>query len=96
MPKYFLFKVADYYLYYTSHCLVECMHVHASDGQLSESGSAKFFVKEDGSTVLTKRGRLNDRQIVAIQKFIKKHYMEMYKTWSEESEYGFYGSRQND
>ena len=32
MPKYYEFKVAGYYLYFTSFCVVECMHVHASDG----------------------------------------------------------------
>ena len=45
MPKYFKNKVCGYYLYYTSFCLVECMHAHASDTQLREAGSAKFFVK---------------------------------------------------
>ena len=46
MPKYYQFKVAGYYLYFTSHCVIECMHVHASDRKLTESGSAKLFVKE--------------------------------------------------
>ena len=27
MPKYYDFKVAGYYLYFTSFCVVECMHV---------------------------------------------------------------------
>lgn len=31
MPKYFLNKIAGYYLYYTKHCVIECMHAHASD-----------------------------------------------------------------
>ena len=31
MPKYYEFKVAGYYLYFTSFCTVACMHVHASD-----------------------------------------------------------------
>ena len=31
MPKYYEFKIAGYYLYFTSHCVIECMHVHASD-----------------------------------------------------------------
>ena len=39
MPKYYPFKVYGYYLYYTSFCIIECMHVHASDTRLSESGS---------------------------------------------------------
>ena len=45
MPKYYDFKVAGYYLYFTSFCVVECMHVHASDSKFTEGGSAKFFVK---------------------------------------------------
>ena len=45
MPKYFQFKICGYYLYFTSHCVIECMHVLASDSRLTESGSAKFFVK---------------------------------------------------
>ena len=35
-------------LYFTSFCVVECMHVHASDSKLTEGGSAKFFVKNNG------------------------------------------------
>ena len=31
MPKYYEYKVCGYYLYYTSHCIIEAMHVHASD-----------------------------------------------------------------
>ena len=45
MPKYFSFKVCGYDLYFTSHCVVECMHAHASDEELTEAGSAKFFVR---------------------------------------------------
>jgi hypothetical protein len=66
------------------------MHAHASDKRLTESGSAKFFVKSDGSTVVQEKGVLTDIQINKIQKYIKKHYMEMYLMWSEDSEQGFY------
>lgn len=45
MPKYYDFMICGYYLYFTSHCIVEAMHVHASDRRLTESGSAKLFVK---------------------------------------------------
>ena len=31
------------------------MHAHASDSKLTEIGSAKFFVKSDGSTVVQKK-----------------------------------------
>lgn len=66
------------------------MHAHASDRKLTEEGAAKFFVKGNGDTVLDKRGVLKDREISKIQAYIKKHYKEMYKKWSEYSENGFY------
>ena len=90
MPKYYDFKVAGYYLYFTSFCVIECMHVHASDSKLTEGGSAKFFVKNNGDTVLQNRGILNDREIAKISEFIKDHYQEMYLRWSLYSEKGYY------
>lgn len=91
MPKYYEFKVAGYYLYFTSFCTVECMHVHASDNKLTEYRSAKFFVKSNGDTKLQNRGSLNDRQINKIQQFIKEHYQQMYLKWSLYSHNGFFG-----
>ena len=90
MPKYYEFKIAGYYLYFTSYCVIECMHVHASDRKLTESGSAKFFVKDNGDTVLQNRGILNDREIRKIQEFIKQ---KMYLKWSEYSIESYYGQK---
>ena len=90
MPKYFPFKICGYYLYFTSHCIVECMHVHAGDEELTEKGSAKFFVKSDGSSKVMERGRLKDREINAIQKFIRENYESMYITWRTISLNGYY------
>ena len=95
MPKYYEFKVVGYFLYFTSFCIVECMHVHASDSKLTEGSSAKFFVKENGDTVLQMRGMLSDKEISKIQAFIKENYKEMYLKWAKYSENGFYGSTQN-
>ena len=92
MPKYYEFKVAGYYLYFTSFCVVECMHVHASDKKLTEAGSAKFFVKGNGDSVLQSRGILTDREIIKIQTFIKENYEKMYEKWAQYSENGFYNS----
>lgn len=78
MPKYYQFKVIGYYLYFTSFCIVECMHVHASDSKLTESGSAKFFVKANGDSILQNKGVLNEREIAKIQAFIKENYKDMY------------------
>ena len=90
MPKYFPFKINGYYLYFTSHCILECMHVHASDEELTEGKAAKFFVRSDGSSVVADRGRLKDKEISAIQKFISNNYEAMYTTWRALSQNGFY------
>ena len=90
MPKYYQYKVAGYYLYFTSKCVIEAMHVHASDRKLTESGSAKFFVKEDGTSTVQERGVLTDQEIRKIQEFIKERYKEMYQKWSEYTDTGFY------
>ncbi len=90
MPKYYEYKIAGYYLYFTSFCTVECMHVHASDSSLTEAGSAKLFVKSNGDTVLQHRGILTDRELRRIQAFIKQNYKEMYQKWSAYSKNAYY------
>lgn len=92
MPKYYQFKVAGYYLYFTSHCIIECMHVHANDRKLTEAGSAKFFVKENGDTLLQNRGILTEKELSKIQNFIKINYKDMYIKWSEYSSNGYFGN----
>ena len=91
MPKYYEFKIMGYYLYFTSFCVIECMHVHASDSKLTEAGSAKFCVKSNGDTVLQNRGMLNDREIKRISAFIKQNYKDMYIRWSQYSGNSYYG-----
>lgn len=90
MPKYYRFRIADHYLYFTSHCIVEAMHVHASDKHLTEEHSAKFFVREDGSTLVQKHGDLTEREEIIIRRFIKENYLDMYKTWKDFGGKGFY------
>ena len=91
MPKYYGFKVCGYYLYYTASCVIEAMHVHASDRRLTEAGSAKFFVKSNGDTTVEKQGQLNDREVRQIREFIKENYKEMYFKWLELANTGYYG-----
>ena len=90
MPKYYTFKIVGYYLYFTSKCVIEAMHVHASDSKLTEEVSAKFFVKGNGDSVLQSKGILTDKEINKIQAFIKINYQDMYKKWAEFSTQGFY------
>ena len=90
MPKYYEYKVCGYYLYYTSHCVIEAMHVHASDKKLTEAGSAKFFVKSNGDTTIEIKGTLSEHEIRKIREFIKENYREMYLKWAEKSNSGYY------
>jgi hypothetical protein len=69
------------------------MHGHASDSKLTESGSAKFFVKSNGDTTVEKQGVLTDREVRKIREFIKMHYKEMYFKWIEVADTGFYGEK---
>jgi len=90
MPKYYEFKVCGYYLYFTAKCIVEAFHIHASDSKLTEECSAKFFVYEDGSTLVQKTGVLSKKEISKIQLFIKENYKDMYRTWQLLSSQSFY------
>ena len=90
MPKYFDFMICGYYLYFTSHCIIEAMHVHASDKRLTEAGSAKLFVKGNGDTEVKVRGVLTDKELRIIREFIKDNYKEMYIRWSSMSPNEFY------
>lgn len=90
MPKYYEFMICGYYLYFTSHCVIEAMHVHASDGRMTEAGSAKLFVRGNGDTEVKERGMLTDKELRIIRGFIKENYKEMYIKWSSMSPNGFY------
>ncbi len=94
MPKYSPFKVAGYYLYFTMACTVECMHTHASDTKLTESGSAKLFIKSNGDTIIQNWGIVSEKDMRTIQRYIKKNYIVMFEKWSQYSVHGFYGEDQ--
>lgn len=89
MPKYYDFMICGYFLYFTSHCIIEAMHVHASDKKLTEAGSAKLFVKGNGDTEVQTQGKLTDKELRIIRAFIKENYKEMYIKWSSMSNNGF-------
>ena len=90
MPKYTEDIIAGYTLYFTSFCIVEAMHVHASDSALTEAGSAKLFVYANGDTKVEKQGRVNDRDMHKIREYIKKNHQWMYAKWREKSNNGYF------
>ncbi len=93
MPKYTNDVVAGYILYFTSKCVIEAMHVHASDKELSETGSAKLYVYENGDTKIQQWGTVNEQDMNKIQAYIKINYKLMYEKWSRYSDNGFYEKR---
>lgn len=90
MPKYTSDIVAGYILYFTSKCVVEAMHVHASDKALTEHSSAKIYVYENGETKVERFGQVNEQDMKRIRRYIKNNYKEMYKKWCMYSDTGFY------
>ena len=66
MPKYYSYKAAGYFLYFTSKCIVEAFHVHASDGRLTEHGSAKDVIAGARNTddLLLRISALSDKELV--------------------------------
>lgn len=90
MPKYTSDIVAGYILYFTSKCVVEAMHVHASDRALTEQGSAKLYVYEDGETKVERSGQVNEQDMKRIRRYIKNNYEEMFQKWCKYSDTGFY------
>ena len=93
MPKYANDIVAGYVLYFTSKCVIEAMHVHASDKELSETGSAKLYVYENGDTKIQQWGTVNKQDMRKIQAYIKVNYKLMYEKWSRYSDNGFHEKR---
>ena len=83
MPKYFNFTVDGYTLYFTSKCVVEAMHAHASDSKLTERGSAKFWVLPGGGSHVQNRGTLSNIEIADIQRFIANNYEKMFEILKE-------------
>ena len=67
--------------------------MHASDKKLTESSSAKFFVKSSGETTVENMGVLTEREAKMIREFIKDNYKERYLKWIEKSDNGFFGEK---
>lgn len=51
----FLKPIKEVKIDYTASCVIEAMHVHASDRKMTEAGSAKFFVMNNGDTTVEKK-----------------------------------------
>ncbi len=95
MPKYVPDMIAGYYLYFTAKCVVEAMHVHASDADLNPSTAAKLFVYDNGDTLVQHAGCVNDRDMAKIRAYIKNNHKQMYKKWQKYSDNGYYKKRTN-
>lgn len=91
MPKYTNEKIGGHYLYFTSSCCKEPMHIHASNRSLKKAGSAKFFVMRGGDTFVAEKGTLSSREINQIKEYIRFHQKDMYDLQAQKSSIGFWG-----
>lgn len=90
MPKYVPDMVAGYYLYFTAKCVIEAMHVHAGDANMTKCTSAKLYVYENGDTKVQRSGCVNDRDMAKIREYIKNNHRQMYNKWKKYSDNGYY------
>ena len=90
MPKYTSDIVAGYVLYFTSKCIVEAMHVRASEKEMAQQYAAKLFVYKNGDTKVQRRGTVNDTDMKKIQAYIKNNHELMYNKWKKYSDNGYY------
>ena len=93
MPKYTTDIIAGYSLYFTSKCVIEAMHVHASNKEMTEYGSAKLFVYDNGDTKIENHGNISAKNMNKIREYIKQNYKTMYKKWQQYSDEGYYTKR---
>lgn len=93
MPKYTNDIIAGYTLYFTSKCIIEAMHVHASDKELSVSKAAKLYVYDNGDTLVQNQGMVSESDMTIIREYIRLNHEQMYKKWKTYSENGYYNKR---
>ena len=93
MLKYTSDIVAGYILYFTSKCVIEAMHVHASDRAMTEKRSAILYVYENGDTKVERFGMVNEKDMKKIQQYIKNNHEVMYQKWIKYSDNGYYKKR---
>lgn len=85
IPKYVKGKVTGYYLYFTSSCLSEPIHTHASDSKLKEGGSAKLWIHKDGSSTIQNKGICSDKELKIMQKYITNNIAIFIDTWKDKN-----------
>lgn len=80
MPDFCPNIFGGYHLYFTSSCVVEAFHAHASVDR-RQGSAAKFFIRSDGSVVVAKRGRLSSKTLRDIMDYIRNNHVQMYALW---------------
>lgn len=81
MGKYTKFLFDGKALYFTMKDLKEPFHAHISNKQLAEKGSAKLFIRKDGSCIVVDKGKIKDQTISKVIEYIKNNYLKMFEDW---------------
>ena len=82
MPKYTKQKIAGYWLYYTSDCLLEgIIHVHANEPKPTREASAKVWVHADGTSTVEHYGKVSKKDMNVIQEWIYRNVDMIRNEW---------------
>lgn len=94
MGKYVKYKVAGYWLYYNSDCLLEgIIHVHANSPEPIRRGSAKIWVHSDGTSTVYSYGKVSKKDMREIQEWIYNNVDLIRTEWLSNNQGGVFKNK---
>ena len=89
MGKYTEERIRGYILYYTMKCLGEgIIHVHANKARMTEDSIAKLWVYSDGTSRLAKPSSINNKDLKAIQNWVRNNIDLIERDWLSNNQGG--------
>ena len=89
--KFLNLMVKGYKLYFTAHCINEPLHIHASDKQLTETGSLKLWMDMHGNTIIAHQlHNIPDHIVTRIRRTVKLNRILIIEKWES------YTGKKND
>lgn len=62
-------------------CIIEPVHSHVSDTKLTQRGSAKIWLSDDGRAIVQDRGKISDSDLRKICRYIELNFDDMVGKW---------------
>ena len=81
MNNFTIGKAGNNWIYFTPFDQKEPTHAHANWPKKTEPGSAKIWIYKNGDTKIVNKGKLKDKELKEIRKFLKLNYMVLFDKW---------------